>query len=286
MVWPVRPCASVEPHAGKPVFGFTTFPTSGKARISIMAQQERDGTGQGSRPATHQVPLLDLDQFCGAVWTHRLSRWVGAGGQASPTAKETSENQVNAEAEVGGPICDADYPHRRITQQTIVDEKIPVLTRDVNIAWKTLYDRQAPLLTWPEPVQERFRKWGRKWPETEDAGKVTLAQVDYIMAYKDYVDMVYKTFKPFDFESGEGIVVAPPKDALLRPSEFSEEHVPGLSAIWSAQERLWIQRTLLEVVAQVNKNANAKDWSSAIIRQIEGIEVGSPVAQDQRLGRQ
>ena len=94
--------------------------------------------------------------------------------------------------------------------------------------------------------------------------------------------MVYKTFKPFDYETGEGIVAAPPKEALLRPSEFSDEHVPGLTAIWSAQERLWIQRTLLEVVAEVNKNANAKDWNSAIIREIEALEVGSPVAQDQR----
>jgi hypothetical protein len=164
----------------------------------------------------------------------------------------------------------------------IVNDKIPVLTRDVNTAWKTLYDRQAPLLTWPDTVQERFRKWGRKWPENEDAGKVTLAQIDYIAAYKDYVDMVYKTFNPFNFETGEGIVAAPAKEMLLRPATFSDEEVPGLTKIWSAQERLWIQRTLLEVVAQVNKNANAKDWNSAIIREIEGLEVGSPIAQDQR----
>jgi hypothetical protein len=164
--------------------------------------------------------------------------------------------------------------------QPIVEEKTQVLTRDVNKAWKTLYDRQSPLLTWPDTVQDRFQKWGRKWPETEDRGKVNLAIVDYIMAYKEYVTMVYKTFKPFDFESGEGIVVSPPEEALLRPSSFSTEHLPGLSAVWSAQERLWIQRTVLEVVAQVNKNA--KDWSSATVRQIEAIEVGSPVAQDQR----
>ena len=135
------------------------------------------------------------------------------------------------------------------------------------------------MLTWPETVQERFRKWGRDWPKDVDAGKVTLAQIDYINAYKDYVDMVYKTFKPFDYETGEGIVVAPPKEVLLRPAVFSDEHVPGLGKIWAAQERLWIQRTLLEVVAEVNKNA--KDWNSAIIRQIELIEVGNPSAQDQ-----
>ncbi len=166
--------------------------------------------------------------------------------------------------------------------QPIVEEKTQVLSKDVNTAWKTLYDRQAPLLTWPDTVQERFQKWGRKWPEDVDPGKVTLAQIDYIAAYKDYVDMVYSTFKPFNYETGEGIVVAPPKEVLLRPAVFSDDQVPGLTKIWSAQERLWIQRTLLEVVNEVNKNANAKDWNSAIIREIEALEVGSPVAQDQR----
>jgi hypothetical protein len=164
--------------------------------------------------------------------------------------------------------------------QPIVAEKTGVLTGDVNAAWRALYNRQAPLLTWPEPVQERFRKWGREWPKDVDPGKVTLAQIDYIAAYKDYVDMVYKTFNPFDYETGEGIVVAAPKEALLRPAVFSDEKVPGLGKIWAAQERLWIQHTLLEVVKEVNKNA--KNWDSAIIREIETMEVGSSIAQDQR----
>jgi hypothetical protein len=207
-----------------------------------------------------------------------IAYFMGA-GPVRLKADEATKKIKQAETEVKT-YRDPSIPTKDYAQ--IVDEKLPVLTRDVNTAWKTLYDRQAPLLTWPETVQERFRKWGRKWPETEDAGKVTLAEVDYIAAYKEYVDMVYKTFKPFDFETGEGIVVAPPKEALLEPAEFSDEQLPGLGKIWSAQERLWIQRTLLEVVAQVNKNANAKDWNSAIIREIEAIEVGNPNAQDQR----
>jgi len=162
----------------------------------------------------------------------------------------------------------------------IVEEKTAVLTTDVNAAWKTLFDRQAPLLTWPETVQDRFRKWGRKWPEDEDKGKVLLAIVDYMEAYPSYVTMVYKSFKPFDYETGEGIVVAAPEQGLLRPSVFQTEKPPDLGKVWSAQERLWIQRTLLEVVAQVNKNA--KDWDTATIKQIDALEVGSSVAQDQR----
>ena len=99
-------------------------------------------------------------------------------------------------------------------------------------------------------------------------------------AYPEYVNMVYKTFKPFDYETGEGIVVAAPKEALLRPAVFLTEKPPDLGTVWSAQERLWIQRTLLEVIAQVNKNA--KNWDSAIVKQIDVFEVGNSSAQDQR----
>ena len=121
------------------------------------------------------------------------------------------------------------------------------MTRDVNTAWRTLYDRQAPLLTWPEGVQERFQTWGRQWPEKVSPKKVELAIVDYIEAYPAYVNMVYKTFNPFDYETGEGVVAAPSEGELLLPVQFSQDHLPDLGKIWAAQERLWIQRTVLEV---------------------------------------
>ena len=72
----------------------------------------------------------------------------------------------------------------------------------------------------------------------------------------------------------------PPRKYCSGPPCFPTNKCPVSSKIWSAQERLWIQRTLLEVVREVNKNA--KDWNSAIIRQIEAIQVGNPDAQDQR----
>jgi hypothetical protein len=162
----------------------------------------------------------------------------------------------------------------------IVLEKTDVLNKDINSAWKQLYDRQVNLLTWPKSVHERFNTWGRTWPENVAEGAVQLAIDDYIHAYDEYVDSIYKVFRPYNAETGNGIVWAPPKESLLRPAVFDSTRPPELTVIWDAQERLWIQRTLLEVVAQVNKSA--KDWDSAIIKQINELEVGSSVAQDQR----
>src|SRR5262249_16349635 len=128
--------------------------------------------------------------------------------------------------------------------------------------------------------KDRIGKWGRKWPEDQDPGKVQLAIVDYIEAYPAYVDMVYKTFNPFNFETGEGVVSAPAKEMLLRPAGFNMEKLPTLGKVWASQERLWIQRTMLEVIRAVN--GQAKNWDSAIVKEITVLEVGAQEAQDQR----
>ncbi len=162
----------------------------------------------------------------------------------------------------------------------IVEEKTAVLTTDVNAAWKTLFDRQAPLLTWPEHRPGTVPEVGPEMARGRRQGQGPVRDRRLHGGLSRVRDMVYKTFKPFDYETGEGIVVAAPKEALLRPSVFQTEKPPDLGTVWSAQERLWIQRTLLEVVAQVNKNA--KNWDSAIIKQIDVLEVGNSTAQDQR----
>ncbi len=160
-----------------------------------------------------------------------------------------------------------------------VDKKREVLSQDVNASWKKLYARQAPLLTWPSSVEDRFPKWGRKWPENVDASAVQDAIVEYVNSYDRFVQQVYETFHPFDPIEGTGIVASPAKEMLLRPSKFTVEAPPELGKVWAAQERLWIQRTLLQVIADVN--ADAKSWDTAIVRQINLLEVGSPLAQDQ-----
>lgn len=162
----------------------------------------------------------------------------------------------------------------------LVDDKKGVLTQDVNKAWEKLYARQAPLLKWPDLVEQRFHEWGRKWPENVDLGAVQKAISDYVDSYEKAVDETYKKVRPWDYVEGTGIVVVPDKLTLLRPSVFDPANPPSLSKVWSAQERLWIQGTLLDAVAQIN--GKAKGWDDAVVKQINALEVGSPLAQDQK----
>ncbi len=204
-----------------------------------------------------------------------IAYMVGA-GPVQAEAKKQIDTIIGAEKEVLT-YKDPKIPTREY--KPLVESKTKVVASDVNTAWRTLYERQAPLLTWPENL-ERFQTWGQKWPEKVSPKTIELAIVDYIYAYPAYVNMVYKTFEPFDYETGEGVVAAPSEGDLLLPAHFSEDKLPDLGKIWAAQERLWIQHTVLDVVRAVNKDA--KSWDQAVIRQILKLDVGSPDSQDQK----
>jgi hypothetical protein len=205
-----------------------------------------------------------------------IAYFVGSGPVKAKTTTEegviTTTHKAVLPFKSGKPI-NAQY-------KPVVEEKTEVLNKDVDASWKKLYARQSPLLTWPERVQDRFTKWGRVWPANVDPSAISIAIIDYVNAYPNFVTEVYKTCNPFDPAEGTGVVSVPPESTLLRPATFTIENPPALGKVWAAQERLWIQRTLLDVVAKVN-NA-AKDWDGAIIKQINTLEVGTPIAQDQR----
>src|SRR5262249_33609207 len=76
---------------------------------------------------------------------------VGAGPSKQKAATETA-NIESAEKGVkeyaNGVLPNGQY-------KGIVDQQKEVLSKDVNATWKKLYERQAPLLTWPAIVEER-----------------------------------------------------------------------------------------------------------------------------------
>ncbi|WP_422929558.1 hypothetical protein [Singulisphaera sp. PoT] len=200
---------------------------------------------------------------------------LGSGPVQEASKKKTDEikqAETGVKAYTNGVLPNKQY-------KPLVDKQTNVLTLDVNASWRKLYDRQKGLLTWPENVADRFQAWGRKWPENVDPSAVRLAVIDYVTEYPKYVTSVYLSFRPFDPIEGTGVVASPPEMMLLKPAAFKEDAPPELGKVWAAQEKLWVQRTMLDVVSEVNKAA--KDWDSAIIRQIDTLEVGNPTAQDQ-----
>jgi hypothetical protein len=191
-----------------------------------------------------------------------------------------------------GEITNADKTVKEYTRpgipnnqyKPIVEEKTAVVSKDVDASWRVLYGRQAPLLKWPKEVSESFQEWGRKWPEKVAPNVVQNTIDGYLRVYPREVTAVYKSFHPFDPETGEGIVSAPPEAALMRPAPFDPDKppLPSLGKVWAAQEKLWIQGTVLDVIRAVNDKAKAKDWDGAVIKQVNELEVANATAQDQR----
>jgi hypothetical protein len=205
-----------------------------------------------------------------------IAYFSAAGSLQAETDTETKKIEQardGVKPYVSGPVVNKDYAPE-------VDKRTEVLKKDVNAAWKKLYDRQAPLLTWPDEVSERFITWGRRWPEGVDPALIADTINTYIKVYDVYVDNVYQSFRPFDYETGKGVVAAPDKQSLLQPKAFIETAPPDLTTVWEAQQRLWVQRTVLDAINQVNHDA--KDWDGATIKQIVSLQVASSAAQDQK----
>ena len=207
-----------------------------------------------------------------------LAYFLGSGEVKAKAAQGTElikKSNTDVQQYASGVVANRQY-------KELVAEKHEQLAKDVMETWKKLYERQAPLLKWPATVAQQFQTWGRKWPDPEqaDPSVVQTAIIDYVQEYPKAVTEVYNSFDPYDPMTGKGNVVAPPEQELLRPAKFTIDNPPSLGQVWDAQERLWIQSTMLDVIADVNKDA--KDWDSAIVKQINLLEVGNYEAQDQR----
>ena len=71
-------------------------------------------------------------------------------------------------------------------------------------------------------------------------------------------------------------------ESLLQTVEFDPNDLPTISEVWQYQENLWVRRSILEVIAEVNKKAGASDWESAPIKRINELDVGTMSAVDHR----
>jgi hypothetical protein len=197
---------------------------------------------------------------------------ISAAEAAGAAAVKTAD--TNVKQYVSGTFPNPDW-------KSLTEERTAVQTKEVESAWSMLYNQQAPLLTWPPEVEPQMKEWGiTAWPEKADDALVQQTINTFVQVYPTYVDQVYNSFRPFNYEDGEGLVAAPPKEALLRPSQFDASNPPTYGKIIAAQQKLWIQGTVLDVVDKIN--ASAKDWTSAPLKQINALQVANPQAQDQR----
>ena len=207
-----------------------------------------------------------------------IGYFVTAGAVKEATAAKVSEidqAQKGAEGYRSGAVANGQYAE-------FTKPKINAIEEDVAKAHERLYKRQAPLLDWPEEIEPQLTAWGRDIPENVGPDEQDSVSYLYTRVYDDYAKDVYELFDPWDPVEGEGLVEAPPMESLLQTVEFDPNDLPTISEVWQYQENLWVRRSILEVIAEVNKKAGARDWESAQIKRINELEVGTMTAVDHR----
>ncbi|WP_152051685.1 hypothetical protein [Tautonia marina] len=195
--------------------------------------------------------------------------------QAETKANEIKSAQQGAQSYTSGTMPNGQYAD-------YTQKKIALIEKDVNEAHRRLYERQAPLLDWPEEVAPQLTEWGRDIPEDISENETQRVAYFYSQVYDDYAKNVYEVVDPWDPIEGEGIVEVPPMESLLQTVSFDINNLPSIGKIWQYQENLWVRRSILEVIAEVNRKAGAKDWETAAIKRLNRLEVGNPAAVDHR----
>ncbi len=209
-----------------------------------------------------------------------IAFFVSAGAVSQATESKTGE--ITSAKDGANKYASAPNPPNG-QYEAFTTEKISTIESDVNTAWNLLYERQAPLLDWPEQVAATLKEWGREIPANVAPNAERKVGVRYVQVYKKYAEEIYELFDPWDSVTGEGIVVAPPMESLLATVDLESQEVePSINKIWQLQENLWVRRAILQVVAAVNDDAGATDWESAPVKQINMLEVGNAASVDHR----
>ncbi len=131
------------------------------------------------------------------------------------------------------------------------------------LAWRFLWERQAPLMVWPE-----------KMPS--DPEKITPSQQEYWRtAYRKFVNEVRLKVNPCDDDHPNGLVEYP--EELLPKPDDEWIQAPSVKQIVASQEDLWLLESLLTAIASVN--AGVPSIYDAPIRQIDELYLRGGTAQ-------
>ncbi|GIW82129.1 MAG: hypothetical protein KatS3mg105_3936 [Gemmatales bacterium] len=139
----------------------------------------------------------------------------------------------------------------------VLKEKQRELTEQKLKAWRTMYEGQKDVMTWPAELKDRFRDLDMKRFGEQLSVDFRDAYVNRDACYRKQVDELVKIVQPVD-EKGEGVVqFRGGWDQVIRYvsrwyNPKAGTTAPTTEEVWLAQEDLWVQRELLRAVREAN----------------------------------
>ena len=177
----------------------------------------------------------------------------GALGEAI-TARETAVKGSFSEAK-----SNADAPNSRWVE--VAKQKNEADAASFKTASTQLRERQKSARQWPAKVSEKM-----KGISYQDQIKDQLTRELWASIYGTEIEEMLKIVRPFQVETGEGLVVVDSNRITHRPYRSWTTRPPESKEIWDAQEDIWLLRSLLNSINNVN--GNAERITEAPVREI------------------
>ncbi|MBW3541053.1 MAG: hypothetical protein KY476_12350 [Planctomycetes bacterium] len=166
-------------------------------------------------------------------------------------------------------------------------EKVNVAERQrLQAAADFLWLKQKNLMLWPINIQSEMANVPYR-------GKIPLTAKElYPHEYESEYQRILNIVKPFDLETGQGLVDVQTGALERLPAGYWQSVGQGVAApddhMWDAQEDMWLMRSLMRGLAAVNQINDAKSITDAPVRRIIRVTLhggtrqqpGDPAAAD------
>jgi len=185
-----------------------------------------------------------------------LTGWFLASGSLSEAiaARETAVKGSFTEAK-----SNADAPNARWVEAAKLKNEADGTS--FKTASTQLRERQKSARQWPVKVAEKM-----KGINFQDQIKDQLTRELWASIYGSEIEEMLKIVRPFQIETGEGLVVVDSNRITHRPYNAWTTRPPESKEIWDAQEDIWLLRSLLNSINNVN--GNAERITEAPVREI------------------
>lgn len=187
-------------------------------------------------------------------------------GWWSTTSALEQETESRISTLNGLNVPPADSPNDTWSKQ--LGQRKDVLRTEYEQARWQLWNAQQDLKTWPPIVQKYVKGLGHREPIRD----ITASGIYYRESYEDEVEKVVAIVDPYDPQTEAGKLVIAPKSMphLFLPQQEWNPYAPS-DDIWSAQEDVWLMRSIMKAIANVN--ASAENIAEAPVREITKLEL-------------
>jgi len=185
-----------------------------------------------------------------------VTGWFLASGSLGEAiaARETAVKGSFSEAK-----SNSDAPNARWVEAAKLKNEAD--SKSFSTASTQLRERQKSARQWPAKVADKM-----KGINFQDQIKDQLTRELWASIYGSEIEEMLKIVRPFQIETGEGLVVVDSSRVTHRPYNGWTTRPPESKEIWDAQEDIWLLRSLLNSINNVN--GNAERITEAPVREI------------------